>query len=55
MQTTTCPDVVADIADVPVDVSTRRWVAGSADDALLLAKAPKADRRSRGHHTTAIG
>ena len=45
MQTTTCPDVVADIADVPVDASTRPVVEGSADDALLLAKPPKADRR----------
>ena len=45
MQTRTCPDVVADIADVPIDVSTRGLVEGSADDALLLAKAPKADRR----------
>jgi hypothetical protein len=45
MQTRTCPDVVADIPDVPVDVSTRRLLEGSANVALLLGKAPKVDRR----------
>ena len=45
MQTTAHPDVVADLPDVPIDASTRPVVEGSADDALLLAKPPKADRR----------
>ena len=45
MQTTARPDVAADIPHVPIDASARQLVEGNADDALLLAKAPKVGRR----------
>ena len=45
MQTTARPDVAADIPHVPSDASARPLVEGNADDALLLAKAPKVGRR----------